>query len=307
MGASQILICTHDAPICTHGAHRINSSILRNEKYIGDTCHQKTYHADDLPFMKRKNRGELPQYYVQGTHEPIIEREMFDKAQELLRRKGRPARTRNTVASPFDHLITCASCGTTFRRRIVNGKAYWICGKATLRKEYCDMPQVPELELEDAFIAMFNKLRDGSKLILSPAISTLTELRDMTQKGNDQLTAVDKRLVELNDKKLLLTKLRTRGIMQEQDYLTELAGIDQELDKLRRERKKVLTGDESLDQITQLKRLQTMLADSEVLTAFDGSSVADIVDGIVVESRTQLTFQLPGGLQLNANIGEAME
>ena len=129
----------------------------------------------------------------------------------------------------------------------------------------------------------------------------------MTQKENDQLTAVDKRLVELNDKKLLLAKLRTRGIMQEQDYLTELTGIDQELEKLRREQKKVLTGDESLEQITQLKRLQTMLDDSEVLTALDGGRVADIVDGIVVESRTQLTFQLPGGLQLNAKIGEAME
>ena len=86
MGASQILICTHgcthDAPICTHGAHRINSSILRNEKYIGDALLQKTITTDFLTKKRVANKGIVPQYYVENSHEAIIDPAMFDRVQD---------------------------------------------------------------------------------------------------------------------------------------------------------------------------------------------------------------------------------
>ena len=46
--------------------------ILKNEKYIGDALLQKKYTTDTLPFTKKINRGERPQYYVEESHEPII-------------------------------------------------------------------------------------------------------------------------------------------------------------------------------------------------------------------------------------------
>lgn len=52
--------------------------ILRNEKYVGDTLMQKTFHEDNLPYTPRKNNGELDKYYVYNTHDPIIDRETFD-------------------------------------------------------------------------------------------------------------------------------------------------------------------------------------------------------------------------------------
>ncbi len=62
-----------DAPICTHGAHRINSSILRNEKYKGDALLQKTFRTDFLTKKSKINEGEVPQYYVDHSHPAIIE------------------------------------------------------------------------------------------------------------------------------------------------------------------------------------------------------------------------------------------
>lgn len=277
--------------------------MLRNEKYIGDTCHQKTYHTDDLPFTKKKNRGELPQYYVVRTHTAIIDKAAFDQVQQLLKRKGRVPRQRIETPAPFTHLIHCGACGAQFRRKIIRGKAYWSCTKHSVHQEYCRMPQIPEPELEDAFVIMFNKLKAEAKVILTPAISCLMEIRDATKRGNDQLCAIDKRIAELNDKKLLLTKLRTRGVMEEQDYLTETASVDQESERLKKERRKVLSGDDDLEQIMQLKRLQTILADSDVLTAFDAEKLTDTVDGIIVDGRHRIRFCLPGGLVLNESLG----
>jgi site-specific DNA recombinase len=44
-------------------------SILTNEKLTGDICLQKYYVVDHLTKRKIKNSGELPQYYVEGSHE----------------------------------------------------------------------------------------------------------------------------------------------------------------------------------------------------------------------------------------------
>ena len=38
----------------------------------------KEYVSDPIFKQRRKNRGELPQYYVENTHEAIIDKETFD-------------------------------------------------------------------------------------------------------------------------------------------------------------------------------------------------------------------------------------
>ena len=63
------------------------NKILRNEKYIGDALLQKTYTTDFLNKTRVKNNGIVPQYYVEGNHDPIIPKNIFLKVQdELVRR-----------------------------------------------------------------------------------------------------------------------------------------------------------------------------------------------------------------------------
>lgn len=52
--------------------------MLTNEKYKGDALLQKTFTVDFLTKKKKINEGEIPQYYVTGNHEPIIEPAVFD-------------------------------------------------------------------------------------------------------------------------------------------------------------------------------------------------------------------------------------
>ena len=49
---------TQDVPGKPWGRERVRY-ILSNEKYIGDTMHQKTFTPCELPFRNRKNRGEI--------------------------------------------------------------------------------------------------------------------------------------------------------------------------------------------------------------------------------------------------------
>lgn len=58
--------------------------ILRNEKYCGDVIMQKTVTIDYLSHRTKKNEGEMDQYYIRDHHEAIIQREIWEIAQEML-------------------------------------------------------------------------------------------------------------------------------------------------------------------------------------------------------------------------------
>lgn len=55
--------------------------ILTNEKYIGDALLQKTYTVNTLDKKRVANNGIAPKYYVEGSHEAIIDKDVFLRVQ----------------------------------------------------------------------------------------------------------------------------------------------------------------------------------------------------------------------------------
>lgn len=90
--ANRIAQGLNDAGILTVAGKQWSASailrILRNEKYVGDLEMQKTYTEDFLTHKARKNSGEMPKYYYENHHIPIIDRRSWDMAQERLLRKA---------------------------------------------------------------------------------------------------------------------------------------------------------------------------------------------------------------------------
>ncbi|WP_376785709.1 recombinase family protein [Ruminiclostridium cellobioparum] len=58
--------------------------ILQNLIYEGDLILQKTYTTEVLPFTKKRNRGEMPQFFIKDNHEPIITREQGEMVREII-------------------------------------------------------------------------------------------------------------------------------------------------------------------------------------------------------------------------------
>lgn len=58
--------------------------ILRNEKYCGDVLMQKTITIDYLSHQTKVNEGEAEQYFIADHHDPIVDKEVWNKAQEIL-------------------------------------------------------------------------------------------------------------------------------------------------------------------------------------------------------------------------------
>lgn len=114
--------------------------ILKNEKYVGDAILQKTFIKDCISKKSIKNTGELPQYLISNDHVPIIDREIFNKVQlEISRRgnlssqsdKGSTFKGKYSGKFALTRMLICGNCGRTYRRRINASKkekvVYWRC------------------------------------------------------------------------------------------------------------------------------------------------------------------------------------
>ncbi|WP_196773847.1 MULTISPECIES: recombinase family protein [Lactobacillales] len=137
-------------------------SILTNEKYKGDALLQKSYTVDFLSKEKKANEGEIPQYYVKGNHEAIIQPEVFDMVQNMmaLRKTGK---NRISTANVFSSKIRCGDCGgwygskvwhsnTKYRRRV------WRCNRKYENDDKCQTPHLTDDEVKELFIKAANQL-----------------------------------------------------------------------------------------------------------------------------------------------------
>ncbi len=122
--------------------------ILRNEIYIGDRKYQKCFVEDPIRKNKVPNRGQLPQYYIEGDHAPIISREVFEKAQAEIERR---AVTINPTYC-FTGRIKCGICGMRYTRRkgTTRGRDYvsWFCRAKKEVGMSCTSENFNEDELE---------------------------------------------------------------------------------------------------------------------------------------------------------------
>ena len=69
--------------------------ILKNEKCMGDAPLQKTYTVDFLTKKRVKNKGIMPQYYVENDHPAIIPKSVFMQVQNLIRQWRNGITTKN--------------------------------------------------------------------------------------------------------------------------------------------------------------------------------------------------------------------
>jgi len=123
------------------------SMMIKNEIYAGDLRRQKCYIVDPISKRKIKNGGELPQYYISNAHEAILDREIYARVREEIKR-------REALLNPtycFTKKITCAMCGNAFTRKksIVKGKEYvhWICRSKKETGMTCSSPNFADYKL----------------------------------------------------------------------------------------------------------------------------------------------------------------
>ena len=130
-------------------------SVLTNVTYTGNLLLQKEFISDPITKKRKKNRGELPQYFVPDTHEAIIDKETFDWVQsEIARRKELGPLANKALNTCFlTGKIKCGYCGLSYmhsqranraqRTMLPDVVETWSCGTRKKKDGHCAGKEIP--------------------------------------------------------------------------------------------------------------------------------------------------------------------
>ncbi len=150
--------------------HGTIASILTNEKYKGDAILQKTFCADFLTKKMKRNEGELPQYYVSGSHPAIIASEVFDEVQLEMKRRREANYTAREHS--FSGRIICGDCGAPYIEKVWHStsqykRRIWQCSRKFKNEERCRTPHLYEEDVKLEFVRTLNDLIEDKDDLIS--------------------------------------------------------------------------------------------------------------------------------------------
>lgn len=150
------------------------SNMLTNEIYIGNMVQGK-YGSISYKTKINKPRPKEEWYRKENTHEPIIDRDLWDRVQALIKEKSKPFS--NGQIGLFARKTKCMYCGYTLRStKQTNGTRYLQCPTRHVSKEACQGSMISVDVLERVVLKELKEL--SAKYIDNDYIAENTEFND---------------------------------------------------------------------------------------------------------------------------------
>ena len=223
-------------------AHTTMSGIISNPKYKGYYVGNKVRVMD---MFTKKQKFLPPEEWVMFKDETgeivpaIVSEELWDKANEVLRRRSEDVKNRQGVCNHANLLtgkLYCAHCGTAYYRReskskdgTVNSK--WVCsGKINNGADACPSFPIYEDEIKPVLFEAFSATKVDVEALLENyhKMFQAMEADDETKKQMEE----QKRIIELADqKKNKLLELVTMGAITAANFKSMTATCDKEAEE----------------------------------------------------------------------------
>lgn len=295
--------------------------VLRNEKYVGDLCQKKTYTPNYLTHAKKYNRGKEEMVYLKDHHEPIIDRELWNRTQaELLKRSpSEDAKSKHSNRYWCSGKLYCGLCGKRYvsrTKKLKNGTVYkaWRCYAAAnhgARKLSsfgeqigCDNGSINEKTLLTCMHYCICKLQANQKELKQEIMQEIKEIKGITEKKPDT-KRIQEKMDALAAKKrkaidLMLDGLITKSDLQEQTkwYEEQLAEFSESLHA---------AGEQDKANTAELREYESYIAALDEIMSFDESNESlyrEILDKMVIYHDKTVEVWLkcvPFGMKLNVS------
>ena len=219
-------------------------NMLRNEVYIGNTVQNKksviSYKVKKIRTVEKKN-----QIRVNNTHEPIIDKDTFEKVQCILEKRGTNTKLK------YDYLLRgllyCYHCKRKLQivlkknsKRNSKAHPYITCSDA--KERGCYPLSMNYEKLETHIIDIVKKICRiyADKEVFEKIYEKYqNKTIDIREGYKNKLSQINKAINEINSNldKMYMDKLR--GVLQEEDYVRVSQKFDFERTKLNEKKKEL--------------------------------------------------------------------
>lgn len=286
----------------TYWSYSTINSILHREMYVGNMV-QGTKHQ-----RMRSKQKKMPKedwIIVENTHEPIIDKETWEKAQSLLKKRTRELDL-ETNKNIFAGFVKCGDCGRAMTknmwRRADGSKTYSLyCGTYKRNgKQYCTPHTLPMAVLEDIVLGDLKAIVDSvdnlKELVQSQSF-TASKVKRIADTELGKIKAELERVKRL--KKSIYEDYREELISKEEflsyreDYLKKEELYSKQIEALEEKKKDNVT--EDVFETPWLKRLLEL------------KDIESLDRDIVVEMISEIRVYENRKIKITYNFGNELE
>lgn len=268
--------------------------ILQNEKYVGDLLLQKSYVLDPISHKKVRNFGEKQQYYVKNHHKGIVSREVWDKAQEIRKKRAKPFIKGHIGYNKYSRLYTfsskiqCGWCGNNYARKKNshgNRAIYWACmGRISTRvdEDNTKSMYIREDMLKEAFVKLFNRLVSNDKRKRNKLYEQVKATLNIENTEKD-LKKLYNQKNNVQEKLLRLIDMKLEDFVNKEVYEEKEKELNEKLEDINKSIQKYSQITNNAETLRcQLEKIENIIKNNHRLTEFDEDLFEILVDKIII-------------------------
>ncbi len=293
-------------------------NVLRNEVYIGNTVQNKksviSYKVKKIRTVEKEN-----QIRVNNTHEPIIDKDTFEKVQCILEKRGTNTKLK------YDYLLRgvlyCYHCKRKLQivlkknsKRNSKAHPYITCSDAKERGCYPLSMNYEKLERHIIdIVKKICRIYADKEVFARVYEKDQNKTLDIREGYRNKLSQVNKAINEINSNldKMYMDKLR--GVLQEEDYIRVSQKLKFERIKLNEHKKeleqKLSQTEEKMDnknKIKEEKELEELIEDFLKLEKIDKIYLYRLINKIEIDKdkNIYIYFNFSKLNSINENLDE---
>lgn len=269
--------------------------MLTNEMYIGNMVQGKNTTIS----YKIKQCRSVPKsdwIIVENTHEPIIDRESFDKAQSLFNRNSRTAPTKTEVEL-FSGFVKCANCNRAMSKKM-NKHSY-----GTYKYYRCVTTNKMDSNACSHHSIRIDMLEKAVLGAIQTMVDTAIELDDVLDKINEKADNRGESLAKRSMEKLIAEREQIKAMMLDlyPDWKSGAITKEEYLTLKENMSKKVIKLDERISEFEKMldSDNKNQIAENDFISSLKKYGKIDkltrpilteLVDSILVHTKEKITI-----------------
>lgn len=248
------------------------------------------------------NKGEVPQYYVEGHHEGIVTADQFEQVQaELYRRQNMD---RYSGVGCFSSIIKCGECGSWYGAKVWHSndkyrRVIYRCNKKYGKGCKCKTPHITEDEIKEMFIKATNELFSEKDEI----IENTKTMMDMVCNTDDLDKELGDKVTELN---IIAEQMQTaiaensRTALDQNEYERRYADFTERYNTIKADYDKISEQIESKKAQRELFKgfIRALEKQGALVEEFDEGLWSSLVQKVVVKSKDDILFIFKNGFKI---------
>lgn len=204
--------------------------ILTNEIYIGNLVQNKAFRQ-----ICKKKAISLPKeqwIIVENTHEPIIDKDTWNKVQMLLTKNTKSTNLNQNIHI-FAGFIKCGDCGRAMVKLTRKGKTYFNCGSYNrYGNKHCTIHSIEESKLQEIVLNDLNIIIKSVKNLKQMIEDIQEEQKSHSSSYKSEIQRIEYEIELLASKRQRAYEDYLDGLISKDDYIKHKNKFDESIELL---------------------------------------------------------------------------